>query len=299
MFALLGTEASGSDETPVGREWDALAERILHSALLTYSSEFISALSSVLARAPSSTQNRWRAVLRARVVRDRLGCPTCGAGDPLVFALGDSGGTCGGCGAPLAGPMDLLLAPELDVLRAQQTSEIKAGADTDLALDAALRNLLRVARHVVVLDRFAIADARRSQERGLRSALIETLGRSFAAGVAKATVVATMADGRGTRHAAEEVRELFLGLFTDALPGRVRLVVIHPALAKRKLHDRWLGFYWSDHGGATFALGKGIGQFDGRRVAQTSTWARQSDRLAAALLAELSPQALLDETFVP
>lgn len=302
MLAVAGTRVLGAETPDMSfREWDALADRLLHSTILTYpEADFIRSLRSSLRELPPDTQQRWFSTLQARIVRKAVVRRPCGCNDDeqLVLTLGVGISTqCADCGTTFDVPRDLLCDPRLDDVRRHQARALPAGADCVSELTLRFGTLMSVSRRVTVIDRYAVGDAVRQEAKAAGTSGLRRLAEIAASGGVTELLVCVGLGGKidgakaGSTDLALHLRRVLSGL-DPALS--VRLQVLRHTHAQRMMHDRWIGFAWSTAGQWSVSLGKGVSQFDGTATSQQFSVARQDDTAVAVLASQLSSHVDLD-----
>ena len=300
LATISGIATGGAAQSFPPLVWDALADRLLHTALIRHpSGDFPAQLRAALVGAPVETQMRWLELLKARLVRRSPAgsCASCSSADAFALALGlSSSQVCAVCTANLQTPPDLLTSAVLGVSQAAQLKGVPTGSNCAGALSSAFRGLCEVSNRAYVLDRFAVSDAVRADNKNVGSSGLERFVRlADSSGVSEVElyVSAGMKIG-GEVVTPSGVIQLVGGLLSAKTQSVAVIVNVLPfGPAKRLIHDRWLGFSWGGQGMVTWSLGKGLGQFDGGNTRQHHSLARQADGTIMTLKGQLDPEVAL------
>ena len=293
---MVGTQISGSAHERVENQvWDALAEKLYNTALIQApSAEFIAELQVALRGTPPSTQQRWIETLRRRIVDNpnRHACSSCSHENLLNFVLDPgAGGRCEACGAVTDPPLDLLVNQELFARSRQQARGLSKGDDCQALLESSFSQLCAVSNRIVLLDRFAVADAIRAHEKNAQSSGLQNLLKLADAGgvglVQLHTAEGFKNGGRVVQ--AADIPALLVSLIKPLNLANLGLEVVvqSKSVGAREFHDRSVGFVWSSAGGVSFSLGKGMAQFDGVTVSQDHDLLRKSHRKVIMLSTRL------------
>lgn len=296
MFAIVGTQSAPSAEKKVERQvWDALADRIYSTALIqTPSPTFIGELKEALRSTPPSTQQRWLETLRRRIVNDpsKNACADCLCESLINLTVDpDGGGKCSTCSAATESPLDLLANAELLALGRQQTRGLGKGDDCQVLLEESFSRLCDVSNRIVLVDRFAVADAVRADAKtpqGSGFQKILRLADSHGVGLIQLHIAEGFAVN-GDVVQAGDIPALVLALVKPLNLANVGLEVVVQTkhVGVREFHDRSIAFVWSSVGGVSFALGKGMSQFDGIAVSQDHDLLRKSHEKVISLSTRL------------
>lgn len=301
MLATISGVASGSPSVAASATvWDALAERILNTAVIRHPrGDFSKHLRSALVGVPADTQLRWVEVLRARLVRRSGGgcCGTCSSEDAVALDLGlHASIVCTVCTARLQTPSDLLTSTLLTTMQAAQLAGVPQGVGCASALTGAFRGLCEVSNRAYVLDRFGISDAIRGHNSSAGSSGLQRfVDLADNSGMPEVDIYVSA----GTKVAghvlspADVIQEASNLL---SAPGRSVAVTVHVlpfVQAKRLLHDRWIGFTWGGQGMVTWQLGNGLGQYNGGTSKQHHGLGRQADQTVIVVKGQLDPHVVL------
>ncbi|TWH72595.1 hypothetical protein JD78_01111 [Modestobacter roseus] len=270
----------------------ALAEKLVNTAVLTRPSvEWQAALRQVLKDAPLDTQQRWIEYVRGRLVsdRNRWSCVTCRLNAPLglIFAS-DESGTCPTCSGDKELPVGVLGSPRLDQCRAAQVAPLERGDDCAGRLNAGFGPILDFSDQVDVVDPYAVTDALRNPA---ASGLARFVQRAAAGGVTRLFVHTGVGGSHNKKvlpasDLASELGQLASNVL-DGLPMEVHISVLNSQERAKHMHDRFVGMSWGSRGKLSWALGKGLGQFNGSRASRAYAVARQSDGAVARIVTDL------------
>ncbi|WP_156374160.1 hypothetical protein [Cellulomonas sp. Leaf334] len=300
MLEIIGTRPVGSPPREIeSKVWDALAQKIYNVAMVQKPGlEFIAELKAVLSSTPPETQQRWSEVLRRRIVEDRrpATCVQCQCKSRLNLILDpDRADVCSHCSAITATPLEMLADPLLYANERLQRTGLVRGDDCQARLDERFSRLCDVARHVVIVDRFALSDASRAENRTAGSSgLKKFLKLANDGGVSSVQLhVAEGAEINRVVMRAGDIPGVLRSLVAPlGLSLSIEVVVQSKRDGQEKIHDRSLAFTWPS-GGVSWFLGKGLAQFDGPRVTQDHDLGRKSHRQMMQLVSRLPSSAQL------
>ncbi|MFB9313692.1 hypothetical protein [Nocardioides plantarum] len=157
--------------------------------------------------------------------------------------------------------------------------------------------VLAVSEQCWVIDPYLVTDAVRKPNSGLEKfirlaascglpkiGLVSGVGGSLAGSVPSAASLVNLFDNfvRG------------LGLVTRP---QIDLHVLPTSKRSSEMHDRFIGFEWSQSGRASFSLGKGLGQYNGTAFRQNYSASRQADNFVAEEFNRLVAFAIQAGTF--
>lgn len=286
-----------------GGELSTLADAIMETSVIAKPRDAtLMELKTLLSKQPLNTQKLWLEALKARIVSSRAPSLECQCRPDVRLSIAMCSGkqkSCSVCGREVA-PLDSASGHEaFREARVLNRSPVWAGESTRDALEQRFGVLMRSARQVVVVDRFAIVDADRSERKSEGSSgLWQLLSLASRSGVPQARVFVTKegryrrSDGRGSVSlSADQVAARATDLLGAWRLGGLQVEVLVVPESK-EMHDRWIGVTWSRHGNASWSVGKGATQFDGDRIEATSNISRVADIVAWRLAAQCERRAV-------
>ena len=303
MFLRLGAVASDDSPLQEVADWDQFAEKLLHSALIDRPTPgFMGALKQELQSQPRDTQLRWIELLRARLVRGRIGvhCRECGSPAPAAVALQECSSICKACSAELDLPSSWMTVGPLDEMRSRHSRSVPIGTPCRDFLEESFATLCSVSDRVTILDRYAISDGLKGDAGAPGASGLQRMADlASSGGVTRLEIIVSLGGKyAGARLSAADLvtkAQFLLRAYQRSMS--VDVVVVSDAIGRRDLHDRWLGLSWGGHGSVSWSLGKGLGQFNGITTASTHAMARQDDGCVLSMVARLRAAATLTATF--
>lgn len=236
------------------------------------SSEFTSELRDQLQECPLDTQLRWIEVLRRRSI-------STGNQADMGLCLAADSFECQSCGMQVHSAESMASGTPLAAYADRQTRGLRTGDALEACLQATFTPLLLASDRVVVLDGYLVPDAVRG---GAQSGLVRFLELADSCGVQSVLLYTGLGSQmRGRRLSTSDM----VNRGRDAIRSAslragfsCELIVVDERTRRSAMHDRFLGFEWTGER-INIALGKGLGQYNGRSSNQGHSVALQDRSL--------------------